>query len=273
MEKFLFTDGTTTVKEVHSPQELQALVEAASRPDAIRIWIFSTNEWLSYAAFLRRRPSFASPKNHAVVKDVPALPKNPAGKKVFRRMLYTLAFGAGIFLVFNFTRINWKKDTPVQEAAARPANVPLMDVDSLITTIEYERGKSIDRNTRNNLRLRNTWPDRILLQWTAEKESSSAGSRFSAVKITIDNTTGYNLDEAVLKLLVWEKDKATVADTLRFSGIRYDKPGLRELAGMYRGDSISVAFESVRAKAFNFCYSDKLKNNSGNYNDRWFCRE
>ncbi len=93
------------------------------------------------------------------------------------------------------------------------------------------------------------------------------------IDIFIDNTTGFNLDNALVKLSVWKNKKLNTTDTLRFSNIRYDKLLTRALDAVYRGDSLSVSFESIRAKAFNFCYSAAVKNSSGNYNDRWFCRE
>jgi hypothetical protein len=108
---------------------------------------------------------------------------------------------------------------------------------------------------------------------TADRETSGNNSRFFNVDISIDNTTGFNLDRAVVKLLVWKNGKQQMADTVHFNPINYDQPAKRELDFSYRGDSISVSFESIKAKAFNFCYSAAIKNSSGNYNDRWFCRE
>jgi hypothetical protein len=180
---------------------------------------------------------------------------------------------AGAFLVFNFTKIKWKKAETVNIVAARPDNVPVMNIDSLISDIEADRGTLLDRSTKTNLRLRNTWPERIELKLQSEKETSSAGSRFFNINIAIDNTTGFDLDNAVVKLSVWKNEKISVSDTLRFSNIGYDKLLSRVWDAVYRGDSISVSFESIRTKAFNFCYSAAVKNNSGNYNDRWFCRE
>ena len=147
-----------------------------------------------------------------------------------------------------------------------------MDIDSLILEIEVTRLESLDRNTKTNLRLRNTWPERILLQLVSDRETNGAGSRFFNVDVLIDNTTGFNLDNAIVKLSVWKNKKVNHTDTLRFDNIRYDIVSKRQLEYRYKGDSISVAFESIKAKTFNFCYSS-TKNNSGNYNDRWFCRE
>ena len=144
---------------------------------------------------------------------------------------------------------------------------------SLIMTIEMGRGTLLDRSTRTNLRLRNTWPDRIELKLNAERETGSAGSRYHPIDVSIDNTTGFNLDEAIIKLNVWKNGKVNATDTLRFTNILYDKLSSRQLSDTYQGDSIAVSFESIRAKSFNFCYTASAKNNSGNYNDRWFCRE
>lgn len=285
MDKFLFTDGTNGVREVQSQQELENLIASAPRPESIRIWLFSSNEWISLAAFRKQVPAFITkskiPANsNSVPVPIPgnlsttAIYQPPARRNHWlKKMLYFTGAAAGIFLVFNFTKIKWEKADPVLSNAARPANVPVMDIDSLIYEIEDTRGQSLDRNTKINLRLRNTWPERILLHVTADRETNNSSSRFFNIDVSIDNTTGLNLDNAVVKLSVWNNQQVSMTDTVRFGSIRYDKIAKRELEFRYKGDSISVAFESIRAKAFNFCYSAATKNNSGNYNDRWFCRE
>jgi hypothetical protein len=280
MNKFLFTDGTNGVIEVQSQEELETLIESAEQPDKVRIWLFSTNEWISYAAFRKQMPSVSRKEKPVAVNGSASIaspdwisnsrPKR-TGSRWLKKALYFTGATAGVFLVFNFTKIKWEKAEPVNTTAARPANVPDMDIDSLIYEIEESRGQSIDRNTRTNLRLRNTWPERILLQLKADRETSGAGSRFFNVDVSIDNTTGFNLDNAVVKLSVWKNKKVSLTDTLHFGSIKYDKLSKRELDYRYRGDSISVSFESIKAKAFNFCYAAATKNNSGNYNDRWFC--
>jgi hypothetical protein len=283
MEKYLFTDGTNGVREVQSQEELQNLIESATRPDAIRIWIFSSNEWISYDAFRKQVPSIVKKEKPSVISNGPSVTNNQLSSRAeqgtatkknwLKKTLYIAAAAAGVFLVFNFTKIKWEKADPVNITAARPLNVPQMDIDSLVDEIEYSRNQALDRNTKNNLRLRNTWPDRIELRLHSEKETSTATSRYSKVDLSIDNSTGFNIDNAVVKLMVWKDNKVSTTDTFRFSNIRYDKLLTRQLDDTYKGDSISVSFESIKAKAFNFCYSAATKNNSGNYNDRWFCRE
>lgn len=278
MNKFLFTDGTNGVKEVQSQDELESLIESATQPDKIRIWLFSSNEWISYAAFRKQVPPTIRKQKPETINNLATLtndgqPLPAPSKQWVKKILYFTGAAAGIFLVFNFTKIKWEKATPVNISAARPANVPNMDIDSLIDEIEYTRDQALDRNTKTNLRLRNTWPERILLQLMADRETSGNGSRYFNIDVSIDNTTGYNLDNALIKLSVWKNSKVSLTDTVRFSNIRYDKLSKRQLDYRYKGDSISVAFESIKAKAFNFCYSAGTKNNSGNYNDRWFCRE
>lgn len=274
MEKYLFTDGLCGVKEVQSQEELEALIASSEQPAKIRLWLFNSNEWISYAAYRRLFPVIRKKETapHAI-EAIAAPAKNSNGKHWLKRFLFLIAVTGGAFLVFNFTKIKWQKAGPVNFTALRPDNVPLMDIDSLISEIEYDRDEPLDRSTRTNLRLRNTWPDRIGLQLHSEKETSSAGARYFNINVAIDNTTGFNLDKAVVKLSVWKNKRLNASDTLRFNNIRYDKLMTRTIDAVYHGDSISVSFESIRAKAFNFCYSAAIKNNSGNYNDRWFCRE
>jgi hypothetical protein len=274
MNKYLFTDGINGVKELQSQEELQTQIGTAEYPDKIRIWIFSSNEWISYAAFQKKYPFIIKKEMGAVSVSSAAIPgRTGRGKHWLKKFLFVSGAAAGIFLIFNFTKMKWTKAAPVNTTAARPANVPIMDIDSLIMTIEDDRGEFLDRSTRTNLRLRNTWPDRIELRLNSERETSSAGSRYFNINISIDNTTGFNLDEAIVKLSVWKNGKTSNTDTLKFNNIRYDELSARQLNDSYRGDSIAVSFESIRAKSFNFCYSAKVINNSGNYNDRWFCKE
>ncbi len=272
MEKYLFTDGTSGVKEVQSREELQSLVQQSADPGRVRVWIFDTNEWINYSSFCKQYP-FSPPKETKTEIVVPrtAVQRQQAGKRWLKKFLFVAALVAGALLVFNFTSIKWEKTTPLSVTAQRPANAPLMDMDSLVATIEYTRGKPLDRSTRNNLRLRNTWPERILLQLNAERETSKVGTRHFHVDISIDNTTGLDLDSAIVKLLVWKRDKISRTDTLQFRDIRYDRQLVRRLNDIYRGDSLSLSFQSIRARAFNFCYTADVENNSGNYNDRWFC--
>ena len=274
MNKCLFTDGINGVKEIQSKEELQTQVESALYPDTIRIWIFSSNEWISYAAFRKNHPLILNKEIAAASFSTTEMPARAGkGKHWLKKFLFVSSAAAGVFLIFNFTKIKWTRAAPVNSTAARPVNVPLMDIDSLIMTIEDDRGVFLDRSTRTNLRLRNTWPDRIEIKLNAERETSSAGSRYFNANVSIDNSTGFNLDDAVVKLNVWKNGKINATDTLRFNNISYDKISSRQLSGTYPGDSIAVSFESIRAKSFNFCYSAAVKNNSGNYNDRWFCRE
>lgn len=281
MDKFLFTDGTGEVREVESQDELESLLKSVAQPEKIRIWLFSSSEWIGYAAYRKQipasvrkeKPAIDTPGQYSASSNVAVAAKTGTKRRLFTKAIYAIGAAAGVFLVFNFTKIKWEKADPVSSIAARPANVPEMDIDSLIYEIEDARDVTLDRSTKNNLRLRNTWPERIELRLNSERETSNAGSRYFAATVSIDNSTGFVLDNAVVKLSVWKNNKISLIDTLRFNNVRYDKVLKRQLADTYRGDSISVSFESIKAKAFNFCYSAAIKNNSGNYNDRWFCRE
>jgi hypothetical protein len=275
MNKFLFSDKKNGVKEVQSLNELDALIKSSEQPDKISIWLFNSAEWISYQTFLKQFP-----ENIRI--DTPTLPNNqfpkaglpPAisDKKGMKRMLYFIGAAICIFLVFNFTKIDWEKAEAVTMNASRPANILLMDMDSLIKEIEYKRGQQIDKNSKANLRLRNTWPDRIMLQVKADREKSNEESRFYNFVVSIDNTTGYIIENAIVKLLVWKNKKISHSDTLRFENIMYNKLSKRNHDVRYKGDSIAVSFESINSKTFNFCYSASARNISGNENDRWFCR-
>ena len=63
MEKYLFTDENTGVKQAQSKKELEELVQSSTKPEQVRIWIFNTQEWISYKDFI---------KSNGIKKENPA---------------------------------------------------------------------------------------------------------------------------------------------------------------------------------------------------------
>ncbi len=279
MNQFLFTDGTNGVKELSSAGELQQCIRAATDQAAVRIWVFPSNAWMTCAEFIKQYPVFGEPVKASPATVEKTISRNGLTgvkkKKSFPvgQFILFLLLVAGTLLIFNFTRPRWESAGPLTVQAARPGNVPLMDMDSLYADIEAKRGQRIDKHTKNNLRLRNTWPEKILLRVSANREQSQAGNKYDHIVVTADNTTGYPVDRAVARFTVWKQDKVIVSDTVMFNAMPFSGAMERAITGVFRGDSISVHFETIEARAFNFCYASGLENKSGNYNDRWFCRE
>ena len=278
MEKYLFTDGTNVVREVQSKEELHTLIHASGDSGKIRIWIFSTSEWISSAEFSKRSVAKIPPIKKSIIveekKNNHVAVKRPTKKGVgIIRFFVVLVTSATIFLIYNFTRVKWHTASAVQITAARPENTPLINVDSLIQVIETEREQKLDKVTLTNLRIRNTWPDRIELQFKSDRDTSQTGTKFYNIEISIDNSTGYNIDNAVVELKEWKNGFENNIDTVHFNNIGYSELSNRKLPAEYRGDSLSISFLSIRARSFNFCYSSDKESNYGNFNDRWFCRE
>jgi hypothetical protein len=280
MEKYLFTDGTNAVREVQSKEELDTVIQSSGDPGKIRIWIFSTNEWITYTEFSKRSVAKILPIKKIATKEdkkKETVIVSPQKREIrytgaIKFFIVTLT-GAAIFLVYNFTRVKWHTASSLQITAARPENTPLVNVDSLVQIIETARGQKLDKVTLTNLRIRNTWPDRIELQLKSDRDTSQAGTKFYNIGISIDNSTGYNIDNAVAELKEWKNGQVNSIDTIHFSNIGYSELSDRKLPVEYRGDSLSVSFLSIRARSFNFCYSSDKESNYGNFNDRWFCRE
>ncbi|MBC7948444.1 MAG: hypothetical protein H7Y42_11225 [Chitinophagaceae bacterium] len=274
MEKYLFTDGTNVNREVESREALLTLIQSSTDPLRIRIWVFNSSEWLSLAEFRKRSSA-------PIVKEIPpAIVVNPTVPQKQRKIPSIIKKGvaglfavAAIFLVYNFTRVSWHSASAVSVRAERPFNTPLTNVDSLIETIEWLRGQKLDKVTRTNLRIRNNWPDLLQLQLTAERDTSREGSRYYNLEISIDNSTGYHIDNAEVRISVWKDRRVSHTDTLSLEHFGYATPARRTVEGIYKGDSLSVSFSSIRSRAFNFCYSAEKKSNYGNYNDRWFCTD
>src|SRR5574338_345398 len=273
MEKYLFNDGTNIIKEVHSAEELKSLLRSCSDPTRTRVWVFDTNEWVSY-------PDFAKAYNFSVI-PAPEVRKtqppriadtdeaeSPAWKPKVKRFFIIIAVVAVALLVYNFTRIKWEKEGTISIIAPRPANSPDINVDSLIQLIEFQRGQSLDKVTKTNFRIRNTWPDKISLKLTADKFSNKLTNKYENMELSVDNSTGYNLDNVVVQVNTWKKVSAdsfavNSSDTFRFSNIGYVLPAKRKIGDSYKGDSISVFFLSMRSKVFNFCYSSEKESKYG----------
>jgi hypothetical protein len=277
MKKYLFMDGTNVIREVQSDEELQALIQSSAELDKIRIWIFNSNEWLTHAEFCKQKFGRVAESKNEPAREESAkkitVSQKPARSRGISRVLVLLITAAAIFLVYNFTRIKWRKISAFEVNAQRPANVPVMDVDSLIREIEFARNQKLDKITATNLRIRNTWPDRMQLKVKSDRQAANGDIKFYNVSLFIDNSTGYNVDQAIVELTSWKNDEVAGKDTFQFNSIGYAQPSTRLVPGEYRGDSLSASFLSLRSKAFNFCYSAEKESNYGNLNDRWFCRE
>ncbi len=278
MEKYLFTDGTNVVREVQSRAELQNLIQAAGDPGKVRIWLFNTSEWVSYADLSKLLPPRAPITNPtATSDDRPVTPVKSKKKRTlsagFAKFFIVFVTAAAIFLVYNFSRERWHTASSLSISAARPLNTPVLDIDSLIKTIESSRKQKLDKVTLTNLRIRNSWPDRVELKLKTDRDTGRAGSKFYNIELAIDNSTGYMIDEAIVELRDWRNGSLNATDSFHFQNIGYSSVLRRMIDREYISDSISVSFLSLKSKAFNFCYAWDKESNYGNLNDRWFCRE
>ncbi len=297
MTKFLFTDGTNGVQEVRSREDLEMLL-ASAPPQQVRIWIYPSGEWITLTRFRELYPAPAVakangsssvapqpsvpaagrtvPVNHTNVRPEPpyTYPPRPQSKSLHLawKLAMTVLFVSIGLLIYNFTRHRWTPDTDLSIQAQRPGNSPLVDIDSLISSIENARQVKLDKTTRTNLRIRNLWPDHILLKLNAARETSASGTRYSNIELTLDNATGYLLDEATAEISVWKNGNPEKTEAVEFSKINYTKPAKKLVEPVYVGDSISVRFLNIKSKAFNFCYAYDKQSNYGNLNDRWFCK-
>lgn len=275
MTKYLFNDGTNQIQEVHSREDLERLAAQAD-PQTARVWIFPSHEWMSLARFRALYPA-----GHQVVNRVERpeqVQVEPVRKPVRKgfglgwKLLVAAAITAGVFLIYNFTQHNWERIPDLTVRPERPENSPPLNFDSLVTSIEVARGTKIDKVTRTNLRIRNNWPEHILVNLKTERESSSSGIRYQSIQATLDNATGYLLDEVEAEMSIWRNGMVDRKETVTFEKVNYTEPGKKDIPGQFVGDSISVRILQAKAKSFNFCYSHDKQSNYGNLNDRWFCR-
>lgn len=276
MEKYLFNDGTNVIREIQSKEELRALADPLD-PQKLSVWVFQTSEWISYTEFrnryLRGSSSSDSSRNESAVSETTDSPgRQKSGLRGLGKWMALGAASVVILLIYNFTRVSWEAVPDLNLQASRPENAPQIDGDSLQAVLEARRGTALDKVTRTNLRIRNGWPDRILLSLQLQRDSSSEGVKYQPGSAVLDNATGYLLDEVEAEFNVWKNGRSVHSELINFNKVNYTEPGRKEIAGSYVGDSVSLHFRSIRSKAFNFCYSYDKQSNYGNLSDRWFCR-
>jgi hypothetical protein len=279
MEKYLFNDGTNVVREVQSKEELDTFIQSAADKGLVKIWLFNTSQWISYAEFIQlTTPKIQPPKKLVIQAEKKIIPLINGQKKRGKltgliKTFVVLITVAAVFLIYNFSRERWHTASSLSVKAVWPANTPVIDIDSLIKTIENARGQKLDKVTQTNLRIRNSWPERIELKLKTDRDTSQSGNKFYNIELSIDNSTGYMIDEAVVELTDWRHGHINMTDTFHFNNVGYAAVSKRLLANEYRSDSLSLSFLTLRSRAFNFCYSFDKESNYGNLNDRWFCRD
>ncbi|MCZ2459813.1 MAG: hypothetical protein LC128_09300 [Chitinophagales bacterium] len=282
MNKYLFNDGTNIIKEVHSTEELKSLLRSVSDPSRTRIWEFDTNEWVSYTDFAKAKNFSITPVIAPGMIVPPVIDQGetetPGWKSKIKKFIIVVVIISAAMLVYNFTHLRWESAGTINIVSPRPANTPDLNVDSLIQIIETQRGQSLDKVTKTNFRIRNTWPEMISLKLNGDKFSNRSTNKYDNLEIAVDNSTGYNLDDAVVQLNTWKKVSAgnyvlNNKDTFRLTNIGYISPVKLKIENSYKADSISVSFSSLKSKAFNFCYSAEKESNYGNNNDKWYCKQ
>lgn len=277
MAKYLFNDGTNPIQEVHSKEDLDKLAAQAD-PRRATVWVFPSDEWISLARFreLYTRPlnghqhPVAHRQEPARIADRPA--KKKQGSAVPWKMIFAVVFLGLIFTLYLVNRPSAQRLHDETVRAERPENTPPINVDSLIKTIEASRGKALDKTTQTNLRIRNTWPEQILVSVKAEREKTFSSKKFKSIEFTLDNATGYLIDELEAELSIWKDGFVDKRVSVRFEKTDYTQPKRISIPNEYVGDSMSVRVLGIKAKSFNFCYSHDKQSNYGNLADRWFCR-
>lgn len=281
--KFLFNDGSGSITEVYSNDELNILINNTIHKEQIRIWRYSTSQWIGYEEFLKsqNRSEFQgsltlpNKQEEPIGENAPKKITNLLG--IVKMSVVVIGIIGGIFiLIYVFFTKEWTDPTPVTAFAERPLNSPKVNTDSLVGVIEVTEFRTLDKLTKTNLRLRNNWPEKIVLslQYDRSQHKRDATlSKFINTGINIENLTGYDLEEAVVELKVWKFHEVIKTDTFHFKAISYTAPSIRYTGQEYQGDSLSVNFRTIRSLGLNFCYSYERPAHSGNPNDKWFCKD
>src|SRR5688572_24344992 len=205
--KFLYNDGSGKIREVSSKEELDYYLSISPDKNRVRIWLFHSSSWISYQEYLKAvildretsngkretgipakstTPIVETPKPvkaEAILSPFITEPAPPVKEKIPRPPTVTkplqiilnicivLVVAGGVYAALFYNKKEWTEPRSFEVTAARPANTPELNVDSLIQTVEVKELRTLDKLTKMNLSLRNNWPEKIVcsLQGAQEK--------------------------------------------------------------------------------------------------------
>lgn len=196
--------------------------------------------------------------------------------QILLNICIVLVVAGGVYAALFYNKKEWTEPRVFETAAPRPANVPNLNLDSLVQMVEVKELRTLNKITKMNLRLRNNWPEKIVLTLQGEQQKhlkKDSVLRFNELQMIVKNFSGYEIDAAVAAVNVWENGEVSKVDTFRLSNIGYRDPYTQTIPNTYKGDSLTVHFYSIRSFGLNFCYSYDEPTISGNPNDKWFCKD
>lgn len=298
--KFLFNDGSGKIRELSSKEELDYYISISPDKNKCRIWLYRSSHWIGYEEYLHRAATNRSQWNgqHETVKPVPVVekiapiapPPPPVSREkkprpstitkplqLLLNICIVLVVAGGVYAALFYSTKEWTDPRSFDTVAVRPANTPPLNVDSLIYTIEVKEKRTLDKLTKMNLRLRNNWPEKIVLTLQGQQQvhlKKDSIHRFDNLQCIVKNFTGYTIDHAVVTLTVWRDGSTKTQDTFRLEQIDHrGDPYTLNIHNTYKGDSLTIQFRTIRSFGLNFCYSYEEPTISGNPNDKWFCKD
>jgi len=196
--------------------------------------------------------------------------------QIILNICIVLVVAGGVYAALFYNKKEWTEPGSFETTALRPANVPDLNLDSLIQMVEVKELRTLDKLTKMNLRLRNNWPEKVVLTLQGERQKhlkKDSVLRFNNLQMIVKNFSGYELDAAVVAVNVWDNGEVSKVDTFRLTNIGSRDPYTQNIPNTYKGDSLTVHFYSIRSFGLNFCYSYDEPTISGNPNDKWFCKD
>jgi hypothetical protein len=293
--KFLYNDGSGTIREVGSKAELDYYLSISPDKSRVRIWLFHNSSWITWQEYSKmdlvevkqRETIVAKPINEVkeVVAPAPPIDKpKPARSKrtvtkplqILLNICIVLVVAGGVYAALFYNTKEWSDEKAFEVTATRPENAPALSIDSIIHSLEVKEKKTLGTLTKMNLRLRNNWPEKIVLVLKGQRQQQlkkDSIHRFTKLEWIVKNSTGYEIDEAEAVVTVWKNGSAQTQDSYRITGIGLREPANLPIPNTYKGDSLTIHFKSLRSFGLNFCYTYDQPTISGNPNDKWFCKD
>lgn len=298
--KFLFNDSSGKIRQMSSKEELDYHISISPEKHKVKIWLYHSSSWVSYQEYVKssivnretvngkgetEKPVQATvtvktftPAPPPIVKE--RKPRPPTVTKPLQILLnicIVMVVAGGVYAALFYNKREWTEPKSFETITIRPPNAQSVNTDSVIHTIEVKEMRTLDKLTKMNLRLRNNWADKIVLTLQGQQEihlKKDSILRFTKLQCIVKNFSGYEIDQAVVSINVWKDGVVKTQDTFRLQQIGYrGEPYTQTISNTYKGDSLTIHFQSVRSFGLNFCYSYEEPTISGNPNDKWFCKD
>ena len=171
----MYNDGSGKIREVSSKEELDYYLSISPDKNKVKIWLYHSSSWVSYQDYLKSignrqwaidkvetaKPVADSPKQvkeETILNPYITEPAPPPVKEKITRpptvtkplqiilnICIVLVVAGGVYAALFYNTKEWTDPRRFETKAPRPANMPDLNMDSLIQIVEGKDKRTQDK--------------------------------------------------------------------------------------------------------------------------------